>query len=345
MVGPGLLNHLEEHLKRAGLNGPFLIVSQPRIFQAVGRDLKKRFPLVLIPDGERAKSLATASKLLDRIAALGMTRQSTLIALGGGVVGDIAGFVASLYMRGIAVVQVPTTLLAQVDSSIGGKTGVNYRSVKNLVGTFHQPSLVLSDPLTLQSLSDREYSSGLYESLKYGVISDRSLFDSFVMNIDLLRKRDSRTVENMVARCAEIKARIVSADEREGDLRRVLNLGHTVGHALESAANFRRLKHGEAVGYGMIAASRISTALGRMSRTDSEKVESAVRCIGQLPSLYGTKMIPFIKALQQDKKVRDGAVHFILPREIGRVEITRDVPLPLVRETVSALIHESKTRR
>ena len=345
MVGPGLLNHLEEHLKRAGLNGPFLIVSQPRIFQAVGQPLKKRFPVILIPDGERAKTLATVSRVLDHVAGLGMTRQSTLIALGGGVVGDITGFVASLYMRGIAVVQVPTTLLAQVDSSIGGKTGINYRSVKNLVGTFHQPSLVLSDPLPLQSLSDREYSSGLYESLKYGVISDRSLFDSFVKNIDLLRKRDSRTVENMVARCAEIKARIVSEDEREGDLRRVLNLGHTVGHALESAANFRRLKHGEAVGYGMIAAARISAALGRLSRVDSEKIESAVRCIGQLPSLQGTKMTPFIKALQQDKKVRDGAVHFILPTEIGRVEITREVPLPLVRETVSALIHESKTRR
>jgi 3-dehydroquinate synthase len=274
-----------------------------------------------------------------------MTRQSTLIALGGGVVGDITGFVASLYMRGIAVVQVPTTLLAQVDSSIGGKTGVNYRSVKNLVGTFHQPSLVLSDPLPLQSLSEREYASGLYESLKYGVISDRALFDSFVTHIDLLRKRDPRTVETLVARCAEIKAGIVSADEREGDLRRVLNLGHTVGHALESAVNFRRLKHGEAVGYGMIAASRISTTLGRMSRTDCEKVESAVRCIGELPSLEGTKMTPFIKALQQDKKVRDGAVHFVLPREIGRVEISRDVPLPLVRETVTALIHESKTRR
>jgi len=345
IVGPGLLNHLEEHLKRAGLNGPFLIVSQPRIFKAVGQDLKKRFPVVLIPDGERAKNLRTVSRLLDRVAALGMTRQSTLIALGGGVVGDITGFVASLYMRGIAVVQLPTTLLAQVDSSIGGKTGVNYRSVKNLVGTFHQPRLVLSDPLPLQSLSEREYASGLYESLKYGVISDRTLFDSFVMHIDLLRKRDARTVETLVARCAEIKAGIVSADEREGDLRRILNLGHTVGHALESAADFRRLKHGEAVGYGMIAAARISTTLGRMSRTDSEKVESAVRCIGKLPSLEGTKMTPFIKALQQDKKVRDGAVHFILPREIGRVEITPNVPLPLVRETVTALIHESKTRR
>ena len=340
-----MLTHLQEHLEQAGLHGPFLIVSQPRIFKAIGRNIAKRFPVILIPDGERAKTLNTAGRLLDRVAAAGMTRQSTLIALGGGVVGDVTGFVASIYMRGIAVVQVPTTLLAQVDSSIGGKTGVNHHSVKNLVGTFYQPSLVLSDPLPLKFLSDREYCSGLYESLKYGVISDPGLFDSFVTHIDLLLRRDPDAMESMVARCAEIKAGIVSADEREGDLRRVLNLGHTVGHALESAANFRRLKHGEAVGYGMMAAARISAELGRMSRPDAVKVESAVRSIGGLPSLEGTKMIPFVKALQQDKKVRDGAIHFILPREIGRVEITRDVPLSLVRKTVAALIHESKTRR
>ena len=204
---------------------------------------------------------------------------------------------------------------------------------------------MLSDPLPLESLSDREYASGLYESLKYGVISDPVLFESFVEHIGLLLKRDPGEVETMVARCAAIKAGIVSADERESDQRRILNLGHTVGHALESAANFRRLKHGEAVGYGMIAAARISAALGRMTRADALKVESAVRCIGGLPSLEGTKMAPLIKALQHDKKARDGAVHFILPREIGRVEITRDVPLQLVRDTVSALIHESKTRR
>jgi len=327
------------------MNGPFLVVSQPRIVKALGRSISKRLPVILIPDGEKAKTLGTVSRLLDRVAASGMTRQSTLIALGGGVVGDVAGFVGSIYMRGIAVVQVPTTLLAQVDSSIGGKTGVNHRSVKNLVGTFYQPSLVLSDPHPLKFLSDREYSSGLYESLKYGVISDPELFESFVTHIDSLRRRDPDAVESMVARCAEIKAGIVSADEREGDLRRVLNLGHTVGHALESATNFRLLKHGEAVGYGMIAASRISAALGRMSGPDAARVESAVRAIGDLPSLKDVKMAPLVKALQQDKKVRDGAVHFILPREIGRVEITRDVPLPLVRETVAALIHESKPRR
>jgi len=175
------------------------------------------------------------------------------------------------------------------------------------------------------------------------VICDRAFFDWFVANIASLRNRDTDSVEALVARCAEIKAQIVSADEREGDLRRVLNLGHTVGHALESAANFRRLKHGEAVGYGMIAASRISAARGRMPQADVEKVESAIRSIGVLPLLKGTKMVPLMKALLQDKKVRDGSVHFILPRTIGQVEITKDVPLSLVRETVSVLIHERKT--
>jgi len=342
VVGAGLLQNLEAHLERAGLNGPFLVISQPRIFKAVGQGLKKRFPVALMPDGERAKNLAATSRLLDQMTSMNMTRQSTVVALGGGVVGDVAGFAASIYMRGIAVVQAPTTLLAQVDSSIGGKTGVNHRLGKNLIGTFHQPRLVLSDPLTLRSLPEREYVSGLYEALKYGVICDRALFDAFPTEIGLLLKRDPDAIERLVARCAAIKARIVSADEREGDLRRVLNLGHTVGHALEAAAQFRRLKHGEAVGYGIIAACRISSALGRMTQDDARRVESAVGAIGRLPSLEGMKLRPILGALQHDKKVRDGAVHFVLPREIGSVEISRDVPLDLVRDTVKTLIHDSK---
>src|SRR5207237_1273284 len=169
-------------------------------------DLKKKFPVALIPDGERAKTLATVSRLLDRMARMKLTRQSTVIAVGGGVVGDVSGFVASIYMRGIPVVQVPTTLLAQVDSSIGGKTGVNHRVAKNLIGTFHQPSLVVSDPLALQTLPSREYASGLYEALKYGVICDAELFTDFEKNSSLFLKRDPEAIERLVARCAAIKA-------------------------------------------------------------------------------------------------------------------------------------------
>lgn len=320
-------------------------MSQPRIFKAVGSPLRRRFPVELLPEGERAKSLATVTRLLHRFSELQMTRQSTVIALGGGVVGDVTGFAASMYMRGIAVVQVPTTLLAQVDSSIGGKTGVNFRTVKNLVGAFHQPRLVLSDIETLRTLPDREYRSGLYEAVKYGIICDRILFDDFSAQLGEILKRSPGPVETLVARCAAIKADVVSRDEKEADLRRVLNLGHTVGHGLEAAAGFRRLKHGEAVGYGMIAAVRISRSLGRMTEGAAQRVESVIRAIGSLPPLTGVTLGPVLDALQHDKKVRDGAVHFILPLEIGRVEITREVPLQLVRDTVKALIHDNKASR
>jgi 3-dehydroquinate synthase len=332
-------------LERAGLGGPFLVVSQPRIFKAVGKLLPKRFPVLLIPEGERAKTLVTIARILNRVSQMHLTRQSTLIALGGGVVGDVTGFAASIYMRGIAVVQVPTTLLAQVDSSIGGKTGVNFRVLKNIVGTFHQPSLVLSDSAAFRTLPAREYSSGLYEVLKYGIICDRELFETFAAQIDRILNRDPNVVEFLVARSAAIKGDIVSRDEREGDLRRVLNFGHTVGHGLEAAAQFRGLKHGEAVGYGMIAALRISSSLGRLDRGAAKRAESVIASIGRLPSLKGIKVKPVMDALQHDKKVRDGAVHFILPRDIGRVEISRDVPVELVRETVKALIDESKNGR
>lgn len=344
-IGAGVFRNLEAHLQSAGLAGPFLIVSQPRIFKALGQGLRRKFPVILIPDGERAKTLATVSRLLDRMAALNLTRQSTVVALGGGVVGDVAAFVGSIYMRGIAAVQVPTTLLAQVDSSIGGKTGVNHRVAKNLIGTFYQPRLVLSDPLVLEKLPEREYTSGLWESLKYGVIRDTALFEEFESNIDALRKRDPDAVERLVARCARIKADVVMADEKEGDLRRVLNFGHTVGHALETAARYQRFKHGEAVGYGMIAAARIAAGLNKLSGNDRQRIETATRAIGRLPLLEGVNGRTVLNALQHDKKVRNGAVHFVLPREIGKVEITPDVPFELVREVVKGILDEAKRHR
>jgi 3-dehydroquinate synthase len=262
--------------------------------------------------------------------------------LGGGVVGDVAGFVASIYMRGIPVVQVPTTLLAQVDSSVGGKTGVNHRVAKNLIGTFHQPRLVLSDPLLLKTLPDREYSSGLYESLKYGVIRDTVLFEDFERNVGMFLKRDPEATERLVAKCAAIKADVVTSDEKESDLRRILNFGHTIGHALEAAARYQRIKHGEAVGYGMIAASRISAALQKLAEGERARIEGAVGSISRLPALNGVHSKAILNALHHDKKIRDGAVHFILPREIGRVEITPDVPVEVLREVVKGMLDEGK---
>src|SRR5438128_7731418 len=330
LVGTGVSDDLEKHLSRAGLCEPFLVISQPRILKAVGKSLKKRFPVVSIPDGERAKTLTTVSRLLDRMVELKLTRQSTVIAFGGGVVGDVAGFVASIYLRGIPVVQIPTTLLAQVDSSIGGKTGVNHRAGKNLIGTFYQPRLVLSDPLVLQKLPEREYASGLYEALKYGVIRDPALFEDFERNAAMFRQRDPAAIERLVARCAAIKAEVVMSDEKESDLRRILNFGHTVGHGLEAAARYQRIKHGEAVGYGMIAAARIGRALAKVEDRDRTRIEGAVGSLGRLPALNGMNSKDVLNALQHDKKVRDGAIHFVLPRAIGSVEITPNVPFALV---------------
>jgi 3-dehydroquinate synthase len=342
IVGSGVFEDIAGHLEKAGLCGPFLMVSQPRILKAIGRYLKKGFPVALIPDGERGKTLTTVSRLVDRMAELRLTRQSTVVAVGGGVVGDVSGFAASIYMRGIAVVQVPTTLLAQVDSSIGGKTGVNHRVAKNLIGTFHQPRLVLSDPLLLQSLPQREYTSGLYEALKYGIVRDQELFEEFEQNASMFLQRDPRAIERLVARCAAIKADVVMTDETESDLRRILNFGHTIGHGIEAASGYQRIKHGEAVGLGMIAAARIAHVLDRLADNDRARIEDAVASIGPLPALNGISSKDVLNALQHDKKVRAGAVHFVLPRAIGSVEITPDVPLGVVRNVVKGILNDGK---
>jgi 3-dehydroquinate synthase len=338
----GEFKNLTDHLERARLKGPFLIVSQPRIFEAIGQPLKRKFPVALIPDGERAKTLSTVSRLLDRMVELKLTRESTIVAVGGGVVGDVSGFAASIYLRGIPVVQVPTTLLAQVDSSIGGKTGVNHRAGKNLIGTFYQPRLVVSDPLVLEKLPEREFSSGLYEALKYGIIRDPELFEDFERNTDSFLKRDPVAIERLVARCAAIKADVVMNDEKESDLRRILNFGHTVGHGIEAAAQYARVKHGEAVGYGMIAATRIGRALEKVTEADGKRIEDTIGSVGRLPALAGLRSSDVLKALQHDKKVRDGAVHFVLPRRIGQVEITPNVPFDIVRTVVGDLLKNGK---
>jgi 3-dehydroquinate synthase len=340
-VGRRLLAQLHEQLAAADLSEPILVISQPRILKAVGKRLKTRCATAVMPDGERAKTLRTVERLIDEMARLKMSRQSTVVALGGGLVGDVAGFAASIYMRGVAVVQVPTTLLAQLDSSIGGKTAVNHRVAKNLIGSFHQPKLVLTDPDLLETLPAREYTNGLYEALKYGVIRDPKLFSEFETSTAALLSRDPQVIESLVAACAAIKADVVQSDEREGGVRRILNFGHTIGHALEAAGGYRRLKHGEAVGYGMIAASRIAEGLGLLPETDRLRIEGAVRAIGRLPTLSGLRAPGVLAALQHDKKIRDGAVHFVLPRAIGKVEITADVPFTLVGDTVRGLLREN----
>jgi 3-dehydroquinate synthase len=284
---------------------------------------------VEMPDGEGGKKLATVEKLAEKLVGLGADRDAVVVAFGGGVVGDVGGLLASLYMRGVDVVQIPTTVLAQVDASIGGKTGVNLRAGKNLLGTFHQPRVVLIDPEILSTLPEREFRAGLYEVLKCGVIGRVELF-ARLEKVDVRElRRDAGALEWFIAEAVKLKAEIVAADEHEDGLRRVLNFGHTVGHALEAASGYRRFLHGEAVAWGMIAATHISRAINRCSEQTARRIREAVLSLGPLPRVE-IRSREVVRALQGDKKTRNGVVHFVLPREIGKVEIVGDVPEELV---------------
>ncbi|HMH01155.1 MAG TPA: 3-dehydroquinate synthase [Terriglobales bacterium] len=294
-----------------------------------------------MPDGERHKKLATVEKLAEQLSRLGADRNSAIVAFGGGVVGDVTGLLASLYMRGLDVVQIPTTVLAQVDASIGGKTGVNLRAGKNLIGTFHHPRRVLIDPEVLGTLPDREFRAGLYEAVKCGVIGKPELFRA-LETVDLKElRRDTAKLEWVIAESVRLKAEVVSSDERENGLRRVLNLGHTIGHALEAETEYRHFLHGEAVAWGMIAAARIAAAVERTDNASANRIADAVRRLGPLPKVQ----VPsrnILRLLKSDKKTRDGVVHFVLPRGIGKVEVVNDVPEQVVLEAVDELRRLSK---
>ena len=289
-----------------------------------------------MPEGERHKRLATVEVLSEKLVQLGADRNAVVVAFGGGVAGDVTGLLASLYMRGIELVQIPTTVLAQVDASVGGKTGVNLRAGKNLVGTFHQPRAVLIDPEVLSSLPEREYRAGLYEALKCGVIGNPGLFAEFEQNRNAILKRQPEVVERLIAESVRLKAHVVSVDERENGLRRVLNFGHTIGHALEAETNYRTLLHGEAVAWGMIAAARVASMLGTLGERDATRIVDATRGLGRLPSLKVNSR-NIVRRLQSDKKTRNGKVHFILPTEIGKVEVISDVPEKAVLAAVDEL--------
>jgi 3-dehydroquinate synthase len=292
--------------------------------------------VIQMQDGEPAKKLRTVETLAERLSRLGADRKAVLIALGGGVVGDVTGLLASLYMRGVELVQIPTTVLAQVDASVGGKTAVNLGAGKNLLGTYHHPRVVLIDPGVLRTLPDREFRAGLYEALKCGIIGDLDLFLRFEQKRAQILKRDPVELEGLIAQSVKLKAEVVSADEREGGLRRVLNFGHTIGHALEAETGYRSLLHGEAVAWGMIAATNIALSVGRTDSVTAGRIADAVLSLGRLPEL---KVSPrkILARLQADKKTQGGVVHFVLPREIGKVEIAADVPDSVVIAAVEEL--------
>ena len=289
-----------------------------------------------MPEGERHKRLATVEALAEKLSGFGADRNSVVIAFGGGVAGDVGGFLASMYMRGVEFVQIPTTVLAQVDASIGGKTGVNLKAGKNLIGAFHQPRVVLIDPEVLSSLPDREYRAGLYEALKCGVIGNPELFREFEQNRAAIAKRDPATVERLIAESVRLKAHVVSVDEKENGLRRVLNFGHTIGHALEAETGYRALLHGEAVAWGMVAAARIAADVGKLDGKDADRISFATREVGPLPKL-NVRARNIARRLHSDKKTRNGKVHFVLPTEIGKVEIVSDVPEKAVLAAVEEI--------
>jgi 3-dehydroquinate synthase len=333
LIGSGLLSEAGRHLREIwpGKKRIFIVTvpivrrkwAKPLLASLRATSFDAAF--LEIPPGETHKRLATVETLAEKLLKLGADRNAGILAFGGGVVGDVTGFLASIYMRGVDVVQIPTTVVAQVDASIGGKTGVNLRSGKNLIGTFHQPKAVLVDPTLLATLPEREFRSGLYESLKCGVIGNPALFQRFSEHRQQLLKRDPQTLERVITESVELKASIVSRDERESGLRRVLNFGHTIGHALEAETGFRSLLHGEAVAWGMIAATNIALAVQKTSSITAGQIADAVLGLGRLPQIKVSSR-RILTRLQSDKKTQNGRVHFILPREVGNVEVVDDVP-------------------
>ena len=289
---------------------------------------------VSLPDGETHKALANVSRLLDVLIANRFARDSCVIALGGGVVGDMAGFAAACYQRGISFVQVPTTLLAQVDSSVGGKTGVNHPGGKNLIGAFHQPSAVFADTDALGTLPDRELRAGLAEVIKYGLIVDPEFFDWLEANAQKLLARDAAALTHAIKRSCEIKAEIVARDEREQGDRALLNLGHTFGHAIESATNYATWLHGEAVGAGMLLAADMSQRLGWLSNTDVERVERVLVKFGLRTDVSELTAGTLAEKMKIDKKVAGGRIRLVLLKAIGRSVVTGDYDEVALRDTL-----------
>lgn len=342
VIGHGVVRVLADAL--SGLRGRrLLVVSSPRVWKlhgpAVERGLRGLAPaaLVLFRDGEREKTRATLGRLHDAFLEKGLARDGVVLAVGGGVIGDLAGFAAATYMRGVAWVGVPTTLLSMVDSSIGGKVGVNHPKAKNLLGAFHQPRAVVVDPSFLKTLPEREVRSGAYEILKYGVLGDRALFRSLQGAPPDLRAWDRQALENAIATSCRLKAYVVEKDEHERGLRKTLNLGHTLGHALETVTSYGRFTHGEAVGWGLVGAALLAREKGLLSDTTALTIANAVDHLGPRPLVSDLRADELLAAVARDKKAEGGRVPFILPTAIGRVTIRPDVTKAEIRRVLKLL--------
>jgi 3-dehydroquinate synthase len=321
------------------------LISNAKVHGLYGRTIEKSLQQAgftvlthLIGDGERAKAIRTAERAWGFLIANRFERSDGILALGGGVVGDLAGFVAATFLRGVNFVQVPTTLLAQIDSSVGGKTAVNHALGKNLIGAFHQPRAVLIDPYVLASLPAREFRAGMYEVIKTGFIRDAALAAFIDRNLAKISALDPASLTHVLKRCCEIKAEVVMTDEREGGLRRILNFGHTVGHALEAITKYRRLKHGEAVGYGMQCATTMAEQAGLLAASDAAAIQGSIKALGRLPRINDLNANEIIAATAHDKKAAQGKIPFILPTRIGEVIVRDDLPPQLLRAAVRNLL-------
>jgi 3-dehydroquinate synthase len=329
-IGSGLLRTLAQRLKKLNPDKPFrlFVVTSPEIWGLWSKQLLASFkepPTVLfLPSGETHKRLGSVESLAQQLATAGADRDSLLLAFGGGVIGDITGFLAAIYMRGIRYVQIPTTLLAQVDSSIGGKTGVNLLAGKNLVGSFYHPQAVLADTDLLGTLPPAQLRAGLQESIKAGVIYDASLFRYLEQNAEAVLAGDAAALTRVVAASVRVKADVVGKDERESGLRMILNFGHTIGHAIEAATNYKQLLHGEAVAWGSIAALNVARARNTITEKQADRITNLILRYGPLPA-FKASAEKLVALTYSDKKTRSGIRSFVLPTSIGTTEIVRDV--------------------
>ena len=323
----GLLDRLPRLLEDVKAPVRRFVVSSPLVWRLHGSRLAKvgfGEPIV-VPDGERFKNLQNVSRVYEALIRANADRASTLITLGGGVIGDMAGFAAATYLRGIALVHVPTTLLAQVDASIGGKVGVNHALGKNLIGAFYQPLAVAIDPSVLQTLPRREFRAGLYEVIKYGMTSSRPLFERVGRERTAIFSKDAAAVGAIISESCRIKASVVAADEKEAGLRRILNFGHTAGHALEAVTKYRRYRHGEAVAYGMLVAAELAVMRGALAAADRAALADLIASLGPLPPIADVGTRDMLDAMQHDKKMVAGRLNYVLPTSIGSTTIVDDI--------------------
>ncbi|MBI4591399.1 MAG: 3-dehydroquinate synthase [Candidatus Rokubacteria bacterium] len=348
LVGAGALRSVGARLAALGSGRRTALVSDRSVLAFHGRTVTASLSAsglsvteICVPEGETAKTLAVAERCWDQCLTAGLDRTSTLLALGGGAVGDLAGFVAATYMRGLPFVQLPTTLLAQVDASIGGKVAIDHPRAKNLIGAFHQPRLVVVDPAVLLTLPDPEFRSGLAEVAKHGIVLDAGYFADVEAHVPEILSRDLPTLERIIAGSCRLKGRIVEADEREGGLRAALNYGHTVGHALEAATQFSKWLHGEAVSLGIVAAARIAERMGLADAETGERQVRLLRHLGLPVGFSAPAPEAIVQAIGSDKKARDGKVPFVLAPRIGEFRLVFDIPPDLIAAVLAEIQRRS----